>query len=109
MYPKPGEVWMADLGLSAKTRPVVIVPREDTYPPRAIVVYVPLTMQSRGSDYEVALPSRPLLKGDSTANTQGVGAIPTVRLEAKLGDLPESVKREITLALVYTLNIPNAN
>ena len=30
-----GEVWMADLGLAAKTRPVVIVSREDPDPRHA--------------------------------------------------------------------------
>ena len=55
MNPRPGEVWLADLGLAAKTRPVVIVSRYDPNPPRALVVYVPLTTQNRGSDYEVAI------------------------------------------------------
>ena len=109
MNPKPGEVWLADLGLAAKTRPVVIVSREDNDPPRAIVVYVPLTRQSRSRDYEGALPPQPFLKGDSTATAQGVASIPTVQLEAKLGRLPESVLAEITQALAYTLNIPNAD
>jgi mRNA interferase MazF len=49
MNPKPGEVWLVDLGLSAKTRPVVIVSRYDPNPPRALVIYVPLTTQNRGS------------------------------------------------------------
>ena len=29
MAAKPGEVWLADLGLAAKTRPVIILSRED--------------------------------------------------------------------------------
>jgi mRNA interferase MazF len=29
MNPHPGEVWLADLGLAAKTRPVVVVSRRD--------------------------------------------------------------------------------
>ena len=29
MNPQPGEIWLADLGLAAKTRPVVIVSRRD--------------------------------------------------------------------------------
>jgi mRNA-degrading endonuclease toxin of MazEF toxin-antitoxin module len=29
MNPKSGEVWLADLGLAAKTRPIVIVSRLD--------------------------------------------------------------------------------
>jgi mRNA-degrading endonuclease toxin of MazEF toxin-antitoxin module len=28
MPPHPGEVWLADLGLAAKTRPVVVVSRD---------------------------------------------------------------------------------
>ena len=56
MNPKPGEVWLADLGLAAKTRPVVIVSRDDPNPPRALVIYVPLTTQNRNSQYEVVLP-----------------------------------------------------
>ena len=47
MNPKPGEVWLADLGLAAKTRPIVIVSRYDQNPPRALVTYVPLTTQNR--------------------------------------------------------------
>ncbi len=50
---KPGEVWLADLGLAAKTRPVLIISREDADPPRALVLYAPLTTQNRGSQYEV--------------------------------------------------------
>lgn len=37
MTPEPGDVWLADLGLAAKTRPVVIVSRKDSNPPRALV------------------------------------------------------------------------
>ena len=47
MSPRPGEVWLADLGLAAKTRPVVIVSRHDHDAPRALVLYVPLTTQNR--------------------------------------------------------------
>jgi len=51
MNPRPGEIWLADLGLAAKTRPVVIVSREDPDPPRSLVLYAPLTTQRRGSSY----------------------------------------------------------
>ena len=49
MNPRPGEVWLADLGLAAKFRPVVIVSRQDPDPPRALIIYVPLTSQDRGA------------------------------------------------------------
>jgi mRNA interferase MazF len=38
MNPKPGEVWLVDLGLTAKTRPVVVVSRYDSASPRALVL-----------------------------------------------------------------------
>ena len=55
MAAKPGEVWLADLGLAAKTRPVVILSQDDPQAPRALVTYVPLTTQNRGSPYEIEL------------------------------------------------------
>src|SRR3974377_878578 len=36
MSPQPGEVGLADLGLAAKSRPVVVVSRLDPDPPRAL-------------------------------------------------------------------------
>ena len=53
MNAKPGEIWLADLGLAAKTRPVLIISRHDPEAPRTLLIYVPLTTQHRGSRYEV--------------------------------------------------------
>ena len=86
MPPRLGEVWMADLGLAAKTRPVVIVSREDPDPPRALILYVPLTRQYRHSAYEIVLPSLSFLDRGSVVNVQGLGSLPTVRLERRLLD-----------------------
>ena len=41
MAAKQGEVWLADLGLAAKTRPVVILSRDDPQALRALVTYIP--------------------------------------------------------------------
>ncbi|MDX2243818.1 MAG: type II toxin-antitoxin system PemK/MazF family toxin [Leptolyngbyaceae cyanobacterium bins.302] len=101
----PGEVWLADLGLAAKTRPVVIVSRYDPDPPRSLVIYVPLTTQNRNSPYEVELPRLTFLKQQSIANVQGIASIPTVRLEKKLGDLPHETFSEIKAAIIYALDL----
>jgi mRNA interferase MazF len=79
MNPQPGEVWLADLGLAAKARPVVIVSRPDPNPPRALVLYVPLTTQNRFSEYEVPLPRSAFLRHDSVANVQGIGLDPACK------------------------------
>jgi len=105
MDPRPGEVWLADLGLAAKTRPVVIVSRYDPDAPRALVLYVPLTTQNRSSEYEVVLPRLGFLDRESVANVQGLGSLPTVRLERKLGKLPDKATSEIKRALAWALEV----
>jgi mRNA interferase MazF len=101
MNPQPGEVWLADLGLAAKTRPVVIVSRNDPDPPRALILYVSLTTQNRQSSYEVVLPKLAFLDRDSVANVQGLGSLPRVRLERRLGRLPDQVMTQIKRALAF--------
>jgi len=105
MNPKPGEVWLADLGLAAKTRPIVIVSRYDAEPPRALVLYVPLTTQNRQSPYEVALPSLQFLDRNSAANVQGLGSLPKARLERKLGVVPDELMVHIKRALAFALDL----
>ena len=105
MNPRPGEVWLADLGLAAKTRPVVIVSRHDEDPPRALVLYVPLTTQPRGSDYEVSLPRLGFLREASTANVQGLGSLAVARLERRLGTLPTEAMAAIKSALAFALEL----
>ena len=105
MSPRPGEVWLADLGLAAKTRPVVIVSRHDPDAPRALTTYVPLTTQNRGSKYEVELRKLPFLPEMSVANVQGVASLAVTRLERKLGDVPPDVLRRIREALAFATGI----
>jgi mRNA interferase MazF len=102
----PGEIWLADLGIAAKTRPVVIVSRQDPHAPRALAIYVPLTTQNRNSPYEVPIPKLGFLNAVSVANVQGIGSIPTIRLERKLGRLPETTMVEIRRSLCFALNLP---
>lgn len=105
MNPQPGEVWLADLGLAAKTRPVVVVSRHDPDPPRALIVYVPLTTQNRQSRYEVVLPKLRFLDRDSVANVQGLGSLPRVRLERRLGKLSDDVMSKIKRAISFALDL----
>jgi mRNA interferase MazF len=105
MNPQPGDVWLADLGLAAKTRPVVIVSRDDPDPPRALVLYVPLTTQNRQSPYEVVLPKLAFLDRASVANVQGLGSLPRVRLERRLGKLPDQLMTQIKRALAFALDL----
>ncbi len=109
MSPQPGEIWLADLGLAAKTRPVIIVSRQDPDPPRALVLYVPLTTQRRDSPYEVPLPRLPFLDRESVANVQGMGSLPTVRLERRIGTLSAGTMERLKGALAFALDLEGAS
>lgn len=108
MNPKPGEVWLVDLGLAAKIRPIVIVSRYDPDPPRALVLYIPVTTQNRGSAYEIELPVLPFLRQGSVANVQGLGSVPSVRLERKLGQLSEATMLKIKQTLMFALDLEDS-
>ncbi len=105
MKPKNGEVWLTDLGWAAKTRPVVIISRDDPDPPRALYIYIPLTRQNRGSPYEIPLGHIRWLSNESVANVQGVGSVPPVRFERKIGSLPEKDLMRIKQALVFAFDL----
>ena len=105
MRPRSGGIWLTDLGLAAKTRPVVIASRLDPDPPQALVVYVPLTTQNRNSLYEVEIPRLGFLHAVSVANVQGIASIPAIRLERKLGTLPDATMAEIRRALLFALDL----
>ena len=104
MHPKPGEVWLADLGIAAKTRPVVIVSRNDPNAPRVLCIYVPLTTEDRGSNYEIPIREG-FLREKSVANVQGIASIPITRLQRKLGTLPEKALQDIRKALKFALDL----
>lgn len=85
MNPRHGEVWFADLGLAAKTRPVVVLMADELNAPRTLIIHVPVTRQSRGSELEIPLGHLRFLDPDSVANVQAIGALPRARFERRLG------------------------
>ncbi len=105
MKAKPGEIWLADLGLAAKVRPVLVVSRYDSDPPRALTIYLPLTTQDRGSRYEVSVGPLPFLDRTSVVNVQGIGALIEPRLERKLGQLPADTLAKVKEALRFALEL----
>ncbi|HQF56773.1 MAG TPA: type II toxin-antitoxin system PemK/MazF family toxin [Fibrobacteria bacterium] len=105
MRPEPREIWLADLGLAAKVRPVVIVSRKDDSPPRDLALYVPCTSQFRGSRYEVALSPSRILDRETWVNAQGIGAIPSPRLVRRLGKVSEADWEKIRTALRFALDL----
>lgn len=96
---------MADLGMAAKMRPVVLLLADDLDVPRTLLIYVPLTRQSRGSPLEVPLGHLPFLDEDSVANVQAIGSAPRVRFERRLGTLPPEDLAAIKSALAMACSL----
>ena len=105
MNPYPSEIWLADLGLTAGTRPVLVVSRYDPDPPRDLIIYIPLTTQYRESPYEVVLPRLRFLNQQSYVNVQGLGSVEKVRLERRLGKLSDNVMTEIKNTITFVLDL----
>lgn len=99
MNPCHGEVWLVDMGMVAKTRPAVVLIADNLNAPRSLTIYIPITRQNRGSDLEVALGHLPFLDSDSVANVQGIGSLPSIRFEKRLGVLPEADLKAVKAAL----------
>jgi mRNA-degrading endonuclease toxin of MazEF toxin-antitoxin module len=78
----------------------VVLLADDVPVPRSLVIHVPITRQNRGSELEVSLGHLPFLDPESVANTQAIGALPSVRFEKRLGVLPATDLKAIKNALV---------
>jgi len=85
MHPARGEVWLFDLGMTAKTRPVVVmsIPYGDV--DRAIVTVVPHTTGLRGSPFEISVRTPFLRQGAFLV--QGISTYPKAWAIRKIGVL----------------------
>jgi mRNA interferase MazF len=82
---QPGEVWLVDLGLVAKTRPCLVLSDYPSDDELALVVVVPHTTALRNNRWELNLP-KPFLK-TGAFHLQQIQAVSIARLEKKLGAL----------------------
>jgi mRNA interferase MazF len=101
----PGQVFLVDLGIAAKVRPMLVVSREDRTAPRALAICAPITSSNRGSRYEVSIGKPRFLDYDSFVNVQGLQAIQFHELRKSIGRLPEASMIEVKAALAYLFDI----
>jgi mRNA interferase MazF len=92
-----GEVWMADLGLVAKARPVLIPSIPFLDHERAVFLVMPHTTALRGTRFETVIDVRWLAKGAFDA--QGIRSLPGSVLMRKLGSLNADQMKSIEAAI----------
>jgi mRNA interferase MazF len=83
--PTRGEVWIADLGIAGKVRPVLVLSVGYSDRDYALLAVVPHTTSPRGAAFEVSFPVRGLKAG--AFNVQGMLAVPTPKLIRKVAEL----------------------
>ena len=103
MTPRRGEVWLFDLGMNAKTRPVLVVSVAYGDEDRAIVTVVPHTTDMRNSPFEVVIPALFLRPGAFLV--QGVSTYPKVWGIRKLGTIKPGQMETVMSALASWLGI----
>ena len=83
--PQRGEIWLVDLGMTAKVRPALVLSVPAADQDRALATLVPHTTSVRGSRFEVAVSVGFLKAGAFDA--QNLITIPHVKLLRSLGKL----------------------
>lgn len=104
LIPKRGEIWLTDLGLAAKTRPVLVLSVPFSDQDYALITVVPHTTSARGANFEVNL-SVPGLK-PGAFNIQGLLAIPPPKFIRKIATLQLEQMERVEAAVKKWLGIP---
>jgi len=98
-----GEIWMVDLGYTAKVRPCLLLSDYPAADELALMVVVPHTTAVRGNGWEftVALPFlRP-----GVFHLQQIQPVSLARLERRLGVMPSAQLTELRRAIVRLLHL----
>ncbi|MEY3222761.1 MAG: hypothetical protein RLZZ203_1617 [Cyanobacteriota bacterium] len=103
--PRRGEVWLVDLGYTAKVRPCLIISIPALEQDRALATLIPHTTSSRGSRFEVEVKVNFLRSG--VFDVQNIITIPHAKLIRKLGDLTPDELLEVEKILLFWLGFEN--
>ena len=103
--PKVGEVWFADLGIAAKSRPVLVLATPEDADARALVIVAPLTSQIRGMRGEVDLGKPRWLPKPSAVNVQGLASFDPRNLSRRMGSLAKAEMDLVKAALRDLLDL----
>jgi mRNA interferase MazF len=103
-YPERGEVWLVDLGLTAKIRPCLVISARIGDSDRSLLTLVPHTTSTRQTAFEAVVPARFLKPGAFDA--QGLVTVPPVRALHLLGTLTAQQLRPVKFAICKWLQLP---
>lgn len=99
--PDRGEVWLVDLGYTAKVRPCLVISIPALNQDRALATLIPHTTSQRGSRFEVQIKVKFLREG--VFDVQNIITIPHAKLLRKLGSLTPEQMVEVEEVLLFWL------
>ncbi|HAG83910.1 MAG TPA: type II toxin-antitoxin system PemK/MazF family toxin [Cyanobacteria bacterium UBA11162] len=99
--PNRGEVWLVDLGYTAKVRPCLVISIPAVDQDRALATLIPHTTSSRSSRFEVKVEVKFLRSG--VFDVQNLITIPHAKLLRKLGSLTPEQLVEVEEVLLLWL------
>ena len=101
--PKRGEVWQVDFGITQKVRPALVIGIPYSDGDRALIGVIPHTTATRGSQFEIAVPT-PFLSGGAFL-VQGIQALPPKYFLRRLGVLTAEQMEAVEQVLTYWLGL----
>ena len=101
--PAPREVWLVDLGMTAKVRPCVVLSDYPADNELALLVIIPHTTAIRGNRWEYTCPKAFLRPG--AFHLQQIQPVSLPRLERKLGELTQDEFQVMADRLATLLHI----
>lgn len=97
-------IWLARLD---KTRPVLVLTREEVRAVRRLVTVAPITSTVRGLRSEVVVGQRNGLDHDSAVNLDSIATVPREILVRPLGALLEEQEYDLTRAFHEAFDLEN--
>lgn len=99
-----GEIWLVDLGMAQKIRPVLILSVAHKGLERALVSYVIRTTSLRGTEYEVAHQAPRFQPG--AFDVQSIGTVSDVQLIRRMNACDPATLQNVEEALKRWLSLP---
>jgi mRNA-degrading endonuclease toxin of MazEF toxin-antitoxin module len=96
--PERGEVWQVDFAITQKVRPALVISVAYGDADRALIGVIPHTRATRGSQFEVSVPTRFLDEGAFLV--QGIQALPPKYFLRRLGFLTPDQLRQVEKGLL---------
>ena len=98
-----GEIWLADLGMAQKIRPVLVLSVAYKENERAVVTFIGRTTSLRNSEYEIAHVAPRFDAG--AFDVQGISTVPDAYLIRRIAICDNATLEKVESALLKWLGI----